>query len=318
MKINKKQIDILSDNNLLSDIYENRTKFMGLAMILVILYHGLDGIYNPIGPLNRGYVGVDIFMFLSGFGLNESFKKNSLSKFYKNRFIRIYPLYFIGVLLALFITKSWGVGQFLLNVSTLGYYLYGGIYRFDWYLESIFILYLLFPILKKLKRYIYIYISLICIVIPLIYPIQWWYDCLISRVPIFLLGVVFASLCHSRTTYKFIKVGIIGIILYYPLKYFNISPFFRSSLLVIPIIAITKLWLSNTRNKIIHSILEFIGRYSLECYLSNILILRFFKFIDADLVLKIVLYICVQPILSYLLILVNRWINVHLVHHNRL
>lgn len=49
---------------------------MGIAMILVVIYHAFSCVYNPIGVLNIGYVGVDIFLFLSGFGLASSFEKN--------------------------------------------------------------------------------------------------------------------------------------------------------------------------------------------------------------------------------------------------
>lgn len=99
-------------------ISKNRTYLMGIAMILVVIYHAFSCVYNPIGVLNIGYVGVDIFLFLSGFGLASSFEKNKISNFYKNRFTRIYPIYFIGVLTTYLIMchKVWGIDDLLYNL----------------------------------------------------------------------------------------------------------------------------------------------------------------------------------------------------------
>lgn len=51
-------------------MFRNRTILMCIAIIAVISYHlALRGI--PIGRLNIGYAGVDIFMLLSGYGIEN-------------------------------------------------------------------------------------------------------------------------------------------------------------------------------------------------------------------------------------------------------
>lgn len=111
---------------------------MGIAMLFVVVFHAFCWIYNPVGGFNIGYVGVDMFLFLSGFGLASSFEKNKLSIFYKNRLKRIYPMYSLAVLTTyLFLCQNdWGIDDLLYNLSSLGFYTKGGTQRYDWYLES--------------------------------------------------------------------------------------------------------------------------------------------------------------------------------------
>ena len=60
-------------------MFRNRELLMCIAIIGVIFYHlALRGI--PIGRLNIGYIGVDIFMLLSGFGIGKSLQLNNISK----------------------------------------------------------------------------------------------------------------------------------------------------------------------------------------------------------------------------------------------
>ena len=127
-------------------VSKKRSLLMGVAMLLVLIYHFFSWTYNPMGRFNLGYIGVDLFLFLSGFGLEYSFNKNSLLQFYINRFKRVYPIYFIAVLGGYFIFKQYNFSDLLLNLTTLGYYVNNGINRFDWYVESLFTLYVLFPL----------------------------------------------------------------------------------------------------------------------------------------------------------------------------
>lgn len=57
------------------DISGNRLYLMGWAILFVLLYHFFGCTRNIFGDLNIGYVGVDIFLFLSGYGLTNSFRK---------------------------------------------------------------------------------------------------------------------------------------------------------------------------------------------------------------------------------------------------
>ena len=102
MNYNKKEAD---DKTMLELILSNRSFLMGVAMIMVIVYHLFCWVYNPIGIFNIGYIGVDVFLFLSGLGLSYSYEKNSIVHFYKNRIKRIYPIYLLSVLATYIIFK---------------------------------------------------------------------------------------------------------------------------------------------------------------------------------------------------------------------
>ena len=89
--------------------------------------------YRIVTPL--GGIGVSIFLFLSGYGLNESYIANGLGKFWKNKLLRLLLPYFLWLIL-------------LLPVS---YYMYGEVqwfYRY-WYIEYMFIWYILFWLSKR-------------------------------------------------------------------------------------------------------------------------------------------------------------------------
>lgn len=139
--------------NLQTGIFLYRDYLKRGAILMVLIYHMLCWVYNPIGEFNVGYVGVDVFYFLSGYGLSHSYKKNSLTRFYTNRFKRLYPLYFISVIICFLILHSQSFDVLFNNLLTLGYYFDSGINRFDWYIESLFTIYLLFPILFYLGKH---------------------------------------------------------------------------------------------------------------------------------------------------------------------
>ena len=80
-------------------MFRHRELLMCVAIIGVVFYHlALRGI--PIGRLNIGYIGVDIFMLLSGYGISKS---------YKNRVRRILPMWTLMISLSWLISSIGGV-----------------------------------------------------------------------------------------------------------------------------------------------------------------------------------------------------------------
>lgn len=77
-------------------IGEKRTLLMGYAILMVIIYHYGCWVYNIFGDFNVGFVGVDIFMFLSGWGLVYSYQNSkNIREFYTKRTKRILPVFYI-------------------------------------------------------------------------------------------------------------------------------------------------------------------------------------------------------------------------------
>ena len=77
--------------NLVSKISENRVLLMALAIIFVVIYHfkcWIGGFPWYIGIIIKyGYIGVDIFFFLSGFGLTYSFQKNNIWVYFSTSYV---------------------------------------------------------------------------------------------------------------------------------------------------------------------------------------------------------------------------------------
>lgn len=74
-------------------ISKYRMPVMGISMVSIMLYHEnwiADGIFFEWVRM-LGYIGVEVFLFISGFGIAHSLAKNSLGRYYKNRIIRLMP-----------------------------------------------------------------------------------------------------------------------------------------------------------------------------------------------------------------------------------
>lgn len=149
-----------------------RNELMGFAIIWILFYH--FKLSTPILATiaSVGYTGVDIFMFLSGFGLCYSLYKNPVSykQYVIKRFKRIFPLYVtVGALLSLFVFHD-SVGMWLWKSSTIGFWTNGEFY--EWFVPSIVFCYVIFPIVYWLlfhhtKLYWAIQIGVFLLPIPL-------------------------------------------------------------------------------------------------------------------------------------------------------
>lgn len=122
----------------------HRSFLMGIAMIMVMLFHQ-QFCTSAIGASIfqwYGRLGVDIFLFLSGFGIFYSLSKHrgeSIWPFYQRRLIRILPAsILVGIGTAVFFkyhsTTQWVLCALGLNL---------------WYIRSILLMYLIAPFLLK-------------------------------------------------------------------------------------------------------------------------------------------------------------------------
>lgn len=180
-------------------VSKKRSALMALAIMFVVIYHykcWVGGFPWYIGSvLKFGYIGVDIFFFLSGFGLACSFQKNSIRKFYKNRAIKILPCYLLyGVILLLNMGlqgEKFTWLDVLYKFSTFEYtFQCGGI---DWFMSAIIQLYLLFPLIfflvKKTKILGVLSSFLLIYAITIIYNFHWEHLAMLQRIPMFILGI---------------------------------------------------------------------------------------------------------------------------------
>lgn len=149
---------------MLSWISKYRTPIMGIAAILVVLVHTSMTLQVWVFEQIRyyGYTGVDIFLFLSGFGLYHALhKKPKLSTFFTRRMLRIYPAFIPALLFWIFdlyqagtISGAWqGFSVFFGNL--LGIYHYTGAPEYlwyNWYILALPLYYLLAPPIARIIR----------------------------------------------------------------------------------------------------------------------------------------------------------------------
>lgn len=130
---------------------------MGIAMILIGIFHS-SLLIDDVPVLNfikfSGDIGVDIFFFVSGFGMYYSFlKEQSLRDFYMKRFARIIPLWFgINLVVQIYniLITGFNLRWFVLNMTGLSFFLTGSLYY--WYIPAILFFYLITPYFVKLFK----------------------------------------------------------------------------------------------------------------------------------------------------------------------
>lgn len=169
---------------------------MGIAALWIMLFHLID---FPV--LNWGYSGVDIFLFLSGWGLFYSWQKNpDAYSFYVKRLWRIFPAYAIvvtgGYLIKwFFLHEPVDYLDYLSALTTVKYW-YG--YLIHWYIALIVLLYLLFPFYIRIFRtnlWGGVFFTLLIAVCDSLF---FQYNTMaIVRIPIFCIGVVFGSMAYK-------------------------------------------------------------------------------------------------------------------------
>lgn len=238
----------------LHQISEYRSSIMGVGIIWVVLYHfQVKGLLAPI--LTKGFMGVDLFMFVSGFGLFYSLKKNNdLLQFYKKRFVRIFPLYFSLGLLYELLHGNFNILTVIWKYSTLSYWT-SGVYGFGWFIPAIMAIYLFYPYLHRTL----FYKEYEKIVPPTLFTVFFFFIvwCIINnsaldrnhflllyRLPVFLLGVLTASENDNlrggcnKNTFIILSVVLLPIFLIRYISPSNIYLSDFSTIFIIPLIIV--------------------------------------------------------------------------------
>ena len=221
----------------LNDISRFRGEHMGVAIIIIVLFHVFVPRSSEFYCLKRmGNLGVDIFLFLSGVGLWYSWTKekahsisgkvteyadNTLppfswkafmrkyAMFYWRRLKRVYPIWFI-VACYYFIPRFNGddwidlFGDILIN---WGFWLHDEL-KF-WYVPAIMMLYVIAPpyieLIRRHDTYRWIVVLTVvwCIIVQYVTPVHnavGHIEIFWSRIPIFLIGINMGEMIRQRKT----------------------------------------------------------------------------------------------------------------------
>ena len=272
-------------------------------MLFHIHGHGgvsLPSVFHYLSPLiARGNMGVDVFLFLSGYCLSLSFQKNSnLTHFYIKRMQRLFVPYLI-ISIPVFIWKNYIVNgcdtitsflSFVKDVLGISYWIEG--MQWTWFVHAIIICYILFPLFFKLVirsvqstalLLLFLYSTLIVLYF---YAGSWYIGAgnAYLRIPVFVWGIVtaryYSSFSHKRVKSIVIVLAIIGLFLIAILSYMKLDFFIRLELaFFVPVILWFIVWfILNAKirfTKVLrYEIIEKCGSYSLEIYLCHILFIN--------------------------------------------
>lgn len=281
----------------LAQISHYRNPIMGIAILWIMMYHMpyLNSIAGPLfgSAILIGFCGVDIFLFLSSFGLYYSLqKRQTLKIFYKKRILRILPSYWL-VLIIFGILHHLTIDTIIKEMSMIGMFLpFLNWPMFDWYIPAQMFFYLISPLtiihINKIRKYfiaILIGSFLINILIAVILLQHKWDQnilFLIARIPAFFLGAIFAkfslenfklSIKKEIITYIIMAISVLILffiktqcsdetIIVYGLNHF---PF----LFALPGLIMMLIRFFSLLNHFILNYISMIGQYSLELYLIH-------------------------------------------------
>lgn len=272
-----------------------RAQIMGVAIILVALFHSsiihfTDGVDMACFC---GDMGVDIFLFISGFGMYYSLlKQKSIKKFYFNRFSRIVPTW---VIINLFV-QLYGsnlskieIIPFLKNMTGFNFWIDGSL--FYWYIPAILMFYLWIPLFYHFykKNRLVAFAGIACIWIILVFLSLLVHDAryfiFIFRIPIFFIGIFVGEISYNEkkiSTLQLVTCGVVvfvgGILLYF-IKVYNGTHGIRYdykylvfAIVTVPLCVILSFLFECIKCNFV--ILKFLGGITLEIYLLHEYILR--------------------------------------------
>ena len=89
----------------------------GLAALLIAIGHILIDWHAPRVVNITGSVGVAMFLVLSGYGINESYKKNGLNKYWTKKIKRIIIPYFLFITTLIPFANDFSLKDYLLDIT---------------------------------------------------------------------------------------------------------------------------------------------------------------------------------------------------------
>lgn len=259
-----------------------RSYWMGISICLVMLLHIVmyrysdDFLFRTLKMLFlQGDAGVNVFFFLSAYGLCHSFENNSISKYYRNRIARIYPMYLVYIV-GLYVYRGYPIDykSLFLDLTGLRVFCWDERPGDAWYMSAIIITYLLFPLLytlmsKPIMRK-WKLVWFLIILITFLYYAPGIHSTFLgmfhARLHVILLGIASYFIIRDKQETTLIKLY--SSVAALSLFFYNDCSFY----FYIPLI----LWsCDRSVNKLpCFTLFSFVGRYSLEIYLAQVFTLQ--------------------------------------------
>lgn len=289
-------------------VLKYRNQIYGLCAIWIIFFHIQRRIEFPDFPiltplLKMGNVGVDVFMFLSGYCLCLSFKRNSnLRRFFRKRVSRVVIPYLV-ISIPYFLYRAFIVKQslsffkqcltFAIDISGVSFWLKG--FQTTWFVHAIIVLYCLFPLFYRIickgkTAGVALIIATYLLIFFCYYfsPIFDKNAIALCRFPVFIFGILMAyyrwGLSFKKRHLFAFAIFVILIIWIIPTKelmyeHFRIwyAPLFVFYItMVIPLMVLMAKMVEKL-DAVSNRILLFIGGLSLEIYIIHVMVLNLLR-----------------------------------------
>lgn len=292
-----------TQNKISSDIISKyRAMLMGLSIIVIILFHYIEDCriyktnYNELMMLFNKWIasgGVDVFAFLSGFGLYYSLKKNpDIKSFYTRRMIKILIPYLVVAIPAIiwrdiFIENN----TFLYAIKDLSFFTFFSQGRmWFWYIGFSVLMYAIFPYIFKIVdtspdeisgeiRLISIVSIITVFSLTIVDTVIFKrINIAILRIPFFVFGAFYGKSSYEKrnTSWKWIILSVIAVFIrYLDIKYpMNSIIVRRYSLGLVSLCTCFLVCVIFEYLKLIplKKIFEWFGKYSLWLYILHVAI----------------------------------------------
>lgn len=214
-------------------VSDNRNLIKTIAILWVMFFHIPVKTTIPVISFIQeiGYGGVDIFIFLAGFGSYYSLKKNDdVLEFMKRKLLSLLPAYIPFILIWMAyrkLTDGIYFSEIFGNLTLTGF-LAGDANQFNWYIDAIILFYILAPVLYAIfNRTDKFWRTLIGLMVPaMMITVGFWHSDLLiiaTRLPVYILGFACASrpyLFDEKKDVLFLNVLMVaGILMMYAALY---------------------------------------------------------------------------------------------------
>lgn len=282
----------------IANISKYRNEIYGVIALWIMLFHGANlgkvhlekasVFLNDI--LIFGNVGVDIFLFLSGIGCFFSYTKlQNPDQFYKNRFLKIAPAYFVfggGYWIIFDLCQGKGFTTFLTDLSLYSFWKTGK--QDFWFIAFIVVMYAAYPLIYRAflnKKDIDYHSFFLCLIVIFLlnayiknYNSEWYKNLEIAlcRIPIFVIGCLagFYVYYQKEPCQSFYYICfLIGITSPYICKTGGLPGMGGRYTYIVLGVALTVCFaeiFAFISCKWIHSFFGFLGEMSLELYIVHI------------------------------------------------
>lgn len=264
---------------------------MGISAILILCVHAVGNkVSMPhfiCSVLTLGQLGVDMFLILSGIGMYYSLSNwnGRIVDWYKRRFIRLLLPYFgiaIPYYLFLLISNQIDLPSAIFSISTLSFW-----FRHDasWFIALLIPLYLITPLLRKLPNREYGIWTVLCGIIALSVSFRFMdgggdflrnVTFVSYHVPAYFIGYGIAPYVKQGKTIRVEWCVLVPLMMFVALNYFGVADMM---LLLFPLLGTICLVLPLIKCDIIHKYFSFMGKISLESYLTNTMLPAFLSYV---------------------------------------